>query len=284
MRAFLCALLLVVGLSAAARADTPSPSAFTAQFARALQAAMPSAKIRVVRDLQIDVERPDGSSATVSLANNYKDYTPDPKWFEAVIKAYAAALAKPLPTKQAVAKLDRARIVPVVKDRAWLVELQGRFKKQSASQQPVYDDLNNELVIVYAEDTDKVTRYLSSSEDLGVERSKLRALAVDNVMRLMPRMEMRQLAEGAFMITSHAEYGASLILADSVWTGDQIKVDGDVVVAVPAKDVILATGSRDRKNLKAMRQLASDLAKGSYGLLDTLFVYRKGRFVKFGRD
>ena len=67
-------------------------------------------------------------------------------------------------------------------------------------------------------------------------------------------------------------------------TGDQIKVNGDVVVAVPAKDVILATGSRDCKNLKAMRQLASDLAKGSYGLLDTLFVYRKGRFVKFGRD
>ena len=99
----------------------------------------------------------------------------------------------------------------------------------------------------------RMTRYLSSSEDLGVERGKLRALAVDNLMRLMPRIEMRQLAEGAFMITSHAEYGASLILVDSIWSGDQIKVNGDIVVAVPAKDVILATGSRDRKNLKAMR-------------------------------
>ena len=103
-------------------------------------------------------------------------------------------------------------------------------------------------------------------------------------MRLMPRIEMRQLAEGAFMITSHADYGASLLLVDSIWSGDQVKVNGDIVVAVPAKDVILATGSRDRKNLKAMRTLAHDLAKGSYGLIDTLFVYRKGRFVKFGRD
>lgn len=86
------------------------------------------------------------------------------------------------------------------------------------------------------------------------------------------------------MVTSHAEYGASLILVDSIWSGDQVKVNGDIVVAVPAKDVVLVTGSRDRKNLAAMRQLAGDLAKGSYGLLDTLFVYRKGRFVKFGRD
>ena len=39
---------------------------------------------------------PDGSIGNCQIcANNYKDYTPDPKWFDAVIKAYAAALAKP---------------------------------------------------------------------------------------------------------------------------------------------------------------------------------------------
>jgi uncharacterized protein YtpQ (UPF0354 family) len=215
--------------------------------------------------------------------NNYKDYTPDPKWFEAVIKAYAAALAKPSPTKRS-AKLDHKRIVPLVKDRAWLANLQRQFKKQDASQQPVFEDLNKELVVVYAEDTDERTRYLSSTEISGFEPNKLRAIAIDNVMRLMPRIEMRQLAEGAFMITSHADYGASLILVDSIWSGDQIKVNGDIVVAVPAKDVILATGSRDSKNLKAMRQLASDLAKGSGGLIDTFFVYRKGQFVRFAGD
>ena len=236
---------------------------------------MPSAKVRIVRDLQLDVERSDGTAATVSLANNYKDYTPDPKWFDAVIRAYAAALAKPLPEKLA-ANVDIARIVPVIKDRAWLMELQGRFKKHDASQQPLFDDFNGELVVVYAEDTDKRTRYLSSSEIVGVERRKLRSLAVDNLMRLMPRIEMRQLAAGAFMITSHADYGASLVLVDSIWSGDQIKVNGDFVVAVPAKDVVLATGSRDRKNLKAMRELASELAKGNGGLVDTFFVYRKG--------
>jgi uncharacterized protein YtpQ (UPF0354 family) len=279
----LCALVLVAALNTAGRAQAPSPSAFTAQFARALQAAMPFAKIRVIRDLQIDVERPDGSSASVSLVNNYKDYTPDPEWFEAVIKAYAAALTKPLSTKLST-KVDHTRIVPLVKDRAWLAGLQRQFKKQGTPQQPVFEDLNKELVVVYAEDTDDRTRYLSSLEISGFEPNKLRELAIENLMRLMPRIEMRQLAEGAFMITSHADYGASLVLVDSIWSGDQIKVNGDIVVAVPAKDVILATGSRDSKNLKSMRQLASDLAKGSGGLIDTFFVYRKGQFVRFVGD
>jgi uncharacterized protein YtpQ (UPF0354 family) len=282
MRALFGAFLLLAGLCVAAPAQTPSPKEFTAQFVRALQAAMPSAKIRIVRDLQLDVERPDGSAATVSLANNYKDFTTDPKWFDAVIKAYATALAKPLNAKLATGA-DMTRIVPVIKDRSWLAELQGRFKQKGASQ-PLFEDFAGELVVVYAEDTDKATRYLNSSEIEGFEPGRLRALAVENLMRLMPRIEMRQLAEGAYMITSHADYGASLILADSIWSGDQVKVNGDIVVAVPAKDVILATGSRDRKNLKSIRQLTHDLAKGNGGLIETLFVYRKGRFVKFGRD
>ena len=95
MRTFLYAFLVVTGLLATARADTPSPSAFTAQFARALQVAMPLAKVSIVRDLQLDVRRADGTSATVSLVNNYKDYTADPKWFDAVIKACAAGMDTP---------------------------------------------------------------------------------------------------------------------------------------------------------------------------------------------
>ncbi len=30
--------------------------------------------------------------------------------------------------------------------------------------------------------------------------------------------------------------------------------------------------------------IAPELAKGRYGLIDTLFVYRRGKFVKFGRN
>jgi uncharacterized protein YtpQ (UPF0354 family) len=276
------AILPLAGLSTVAHAQAPTPSAFTAQFARALQAELPTAKIRILGELRLEITRADGTSAMISLANNYRDYSSEPGWFAEVVKAYAAAMGKPSAAARGQ-PVDPARIVPVIKDRAWLAELAGLFKKQGRSDQPVYDDFNNELVVVYAEDTPKTTRYVGSSEKLGVDRSKLRELALENVVRLMPPVELRD-GEGFIMMTSHADYGASLLLIDQIWSGQRFTQDDDIVIAVPSKDVILITGSRNRRGLKAMRTAASNLAKGSYGITDTLFVYRKGRFVKFGRN
>ena len=46
----------------------------------------------------------------------------------------------------------------------------------------------------------------------------------------------------------------------------------------------MVTGSRARSGLRRMREAAAKLAaQGPYGLIDTLFVYRDGRFSKFGR-
>ena len=106
-------------------------------------------------------------------------------------------------------------------------------------------------------------RYLQlSRKSAGFEQGKLRALAVDNLMRLMPRIEMRPARRGR--IHDHVTRGLSVrasYWSNSIWSGSQIKVNGDVVVAVPAKDVILATGSRDRANLKAVERVGAGLCK-----------------------
>jgi uncharacterized protein YtpQ (UPF0354 family) len=61
-------------------------------------------------------------------------------------------------------------------------------------------------------------------------------------------------------------------------------VKGDIVVAVPARDVVLVTGSHNRKGLQVVRAMAADLAaKGPHRLTTALFVYRDGRFKRFGR-
>jgi uncharacterized protein YtpQ (UPF0354 family) len=270
-RLIVVVLLILAGSGTMARAELLSSGPFTGQFASALQAAMPSTSVAVARDLQL----------TVNLENAYREYSSDPKRFDHLVRSYAAAITAPAAVSSA--KLDRTRIVPVIKDRPWLVEVQDAFRKQDAALQPVFDEFSNELVVVYAEDRDNRTRYLTSAEDLGVARSGLRALAVANLLRIMPKIEMRQHDNAFSMITSHADYGASLLLVDDIWSDGQIKVDGDIVVAAPAKDVLLVTGSRNRKGLQAVRAIAAELVKGPYRLTETLFVYRKGGFVKFGR-
>jgi uncharacterized protein YtpQ (UPF0354 family) len=276
----LIAAALVTAVCVSAYAQSVTLRSFTDRFAAALQAAVPSMSVTVLGDLQLSVRRSDGVSTTIHLTNAHREYSTDPQSFYGIVRRFALALAERPPVP---GKLDPKRIVPLVKDRAWLEQLAATFKKQDASQQPVFEEFNKELVVVYAEDTEKSTRYLSSAEKLGVERDKLLPLAVENLKRLLPPVEVRELEDGLLMITSHADYGASLLLVDHMWFDGQIKVDGDIVVAVPAKDVIFATGSRNRKGLKALRAAAKRVAQGRYAVIDTLFVYRKGRFVKFGR-
>jgi uncharacterized protein YtpQ (UPF0354 family) len=139
-------------------------------------------------------------------------------------------------------------------------------------------------VIVYVRDAERRVRFLMSNEDLGVERGALRQLAVENLRRLRPKIEMHGDAGKIAMFDVGGTYEASLLLFDSMWTDGQVKVKGDIVVAVPTRDALLVTGSKNRKALTVMRELAAKFsAEGSNPISDKLFVYRNGQFKKFGR-
>jgi uncharacterized protein YtpQ (UPF0354 family) len=110
----------------------------------------------------------------------------------------------------------------------------------------------------------------------------LRALAVENLKRVLPKIELRGDDE-VMLMSAGGNYEASLLLIDDIWSSGQVKVNGDIVVAIPTRDVLLVTGSRNRAGLKRVRELAAKfVAQGPYELTDTLFRYHDGRFTKFG--
>ncbi len=267
-------------LCGASRADTLSPQAFTAEFARAVTEAMPSSTVVVKGDLELSIRDANGVDRAILLNNPYQEYARDPQRFGDIVKRFVAAMAE---SGKASGKLDRSHIVPVIKDRQWLIDLHNALRAQGTTQEHLADSLNDELVIVYAEDDATRMRYLTTEEDLGLSRQELRALAVENLIRILPKIEMRD-ADGVILMSAGGDYEPSLLLVDHIWSSGQIQVKGDIVVAVPTRDVLLVTGSRDRTGLKRVREFAAKWrAEGPYGLTDTLFVYRNGRFTKFGR-
>ena len=147
----------------------------------------------------------------------------------------------------------------------------------------MFEDLNDELVIVYVQDAEHRVRFLMSNEDLGVERSALRKLAVENLGRIRPKIEMHSLGNKLAMFDVGGTYEASLLLFDTIWTDGQVKVNGDIVVAVPTRDALLVTGSKNRKGLSVLRKVAAKFAaERSNPISDKLFVYRDGQFKEFG--
>src|SRR5262249_47752756 len=177
--------------------------------------------------------------------------------------------------------LDRTRIVPVIKDRPWLDEVNSKVRAQAGKDAPLLatEDFNNELVIVYALDDPKGMRFLQANELAGIERGELRTLALENLLRFMPKIQMA--TNGRFgMMIAGGDYEASLLLYDSIWTDGTVKVKGDIVVAIPTRGMLLVTGSQDRSGLKRMREIVAKSAEGPYRLTTALFVYRKGRFLQ----
>jgi uncharacterized protein YtpQ (UPF0354 family) len=287
------ALLFLAALSVAAASDLLPPAAFAERFAEAIRAGLPSAVV-TLKEGELLIKDPiRGKDTTLLLRNAYADYAQDPAQLDQLLKSYVAALrqarsaqggaARNAGGDPAPAKVDRTRIVPVIKDKQWIDDNVNGLKARGLDAEFVFDRLNNDLVIVYAEDDSARTRYLMSGEDLGVARKELKALAIANLRRVLPKVEM-SVEDDVAVISAGGDYDASLLLIDDIWSGGQIKVEGDIVVAIPARNVLLVTGSQSRAGLRTMRTLVAKVAaNGSHALTRTLFVYREGRFKKFGR-
>ena len=259
-----------------------SKEAFTREYLTVLRAALPAHKVEIVEPLHLKITGPDGDTSSAFLDNAYTQYEGDPESRQEIIEQHVAARveaeAEPQP-------LNPAHIIPVIKDRAWLQSVK-QSVAASGGKEPfdqVVEDLNEVLVIVYAEDTPRNIRYFSA-EDLakaGVERAKLRALAVANLRRVLPEIELH---EGPLvsMLTAGGTYEASLLLLEDLWAGGKPKVEGDYVVAVPSRDVLLITGSRNQEGLAKLRELAEEIATtGSYALTSELFIRRNGAFRRY---
>jgi len=259
-----------------------SKEAFTQEFATVLRAAVPGHKVDIVEPLHLRITHPDGTDSTAYLDNAFKEYQSDPDARQELIERRVAAWVESIDSDGV--PLDPKNIVPIIKDRERVAEAQAMSKARGLDpdESQVTEDYNDELVIVYAEDTPRNVRYFTSKDlaKAGVERSKLRALAIANLRRVLPKIEAHQ-GEVYSMYTADGNYEASLLLFDDLWDGD-IRVDGDIVVAIPTRDVLLITGSKNAEGIARLREVADELtAEGTYTISPALFVYRKGKFRRF---
>jgi uncharacterized protein YtpQ (UPF0354 family) len=278
----LIVILLCSLLAPSAAAQLMSKQAFTRHFADALRAEAPGVEVVIKAELELAVKDASGNDTSVFLDNAYAKYSADPKARKEVVRSYVRALLETRSEQQAI---DRSRIVPVVKDRGWLAETQRTLKARGMKDAPlpVFDDLNDDLVVLYAEDTPNNIRYLTPDNfaELGLKKAQLRALAVGNLKKVVPEIKIKKGAVVS-MITAGGDYEASLLLVDDLWTSGELAVDGEIVVAIPARDVLLFTGSRKPGGVARLRQLVSEISeKASYRLTDRLFVYRNGKFRRF---
>ena len=261
-----------------------TPAEFTKEYASVLQKAQPAAQIKIKAPLELKITGTSGIELTAFLDNCFKEYSTSPQNKAVIIDRYVAAFAEEPNFNRETINLSR--IVPIIKDYGWLEEVKKGIAAAGGKDWPesVYDILNDKLVIVYAEDTEKNLRFLSQKDmnKIPIKREELRTLATDNLRRLLGSTIDIRSGNGKYMITAGGTFEASLILMNELWNGDKFKVDGDIVIAIPSRDVLLVTGSKNKEALATLKSLANQVvANASYRLTNELFVYRSGKFEKF---
>lgn len=266
------------------RASEPTmkPAEFTEEVARRVRAASPQLDVQVLGELDLGINMIDDGGNRAFLNNAYQMYQGESARNRSdLIDRFVRSFA------EAAAGLERNRdaIIPIVKDRGWLEEIRQSMRQMGSEkvQDNVYEEINDDLVVVYAIDTPSNIAYLNPDEleGLGVQREELRALAVRNLRGLLPGIEVHR-GDLVSMVTADGNYEASLLLFMDLWERERKKLRGEPVAAVPARDLLLFADSANPDAIAQLKQLATKMhAEANYALTDRLFILRDGRWLPF---
>ncbi len=272
---------LATGTSEPAESARLTADQFTQLVVEAVKQADPALNVERVQTLEIDFSRAgDVKDVCMLLQNAYDSYLQDPVDISNIVAHYVFVTLDFAP-----APVETSAIVAVVKDYDWLAVVSKQadlFTKQAGISKPFeyfHEPINAELLVTYAADTPSNLLYLSREqlESLGMDPVRLRQIAVKNVEVLLRNVQRQEL-NGVYRFVGGGTFEASLILIDGFWNSTNVPVTGGLVIGVPSRDQVFATGSSDARAVGRMREFVRRAYEQSpYRLTSTLFSYDQGQ-------
>ena len=260
------------------------PTAFTRFFADRLRMEKPDAVVTIVDDLHLQFEDGPGDKVTLGLDNAFKRYLQSPEELEEVVALYLRTM---LTAPEAWdAQLTDENLRPVLRGKAFLEEMTEVLTQDQddpASAEPLSDRVNDEISVLYVFDTAESMRYaqVRDLETLSVDRGGLFGRAVANFRASLPEVQVEK-SMGYFIPMAGGDYESSLLFLSEFWTKDRFPVKGDIVVFPLSRDMLLVTGSEERKGLaRAAKSAARAGAVLDYFITDKPFVWKQGRWLPF---
>jgi uncharacterized protein YtpQ (UPF0354 family) len=252
-------------------------AAIADEFEALLLAQFPAATMTQNGPMRFRVEIPGRQEINVNLENLFRSSeSSSPEERTALVQRYFDTVSGAAQKNEE--PLSRGQIVPAIKDQLFFDEMGDKAKL-------VREHLAADLWISYV--IDLPTRMMSlmepqleQLEQLGLARADLRELAIENLRAILPGVSKH--GDGSWFLITAGDYTASVLLLDKVWAQLESEVTGDLVAAVPTRDVLLVTGSGSAEGITAVRAKALELEQtGSYAVSQTLLRRRNGIWESF---
>jgi uncharacterized protein YtpQ (UPF0354 family) len=254
---------------------------FTKLYFDALLLLFSNVEFDVINDTTIE-GRLNEKSVRIAVDNAYKEYLADPNSLDTVLNKYVAVANKSFAVS---AGININRIVPVIKPAKYLEDTRIEAKKMGVTKNAdsVFEKYNDQLIIAYAEDTGNDIKYLTPDDlkSLGIKPGSLRQLAIRNLDALLTSIKRKD-GGGFYMIIAGGNYEASIVLLNDFLTKENFPVDGDIVVAIPNRDMLLITGSNNTAGISKIKALANNIfTTGNYKLSNYLYRWNGNIFEKY---
>jgi uncharacterized protein YtpQ (UPF0354 family) len=257
-----------------------SETEFANKYLLALKRNNPSVIYSLAPDLSVNAKYK-GTDYLHFPDNAYREYLMEPDSIDEVLVRFTKTANDLYRESKGVIS---SKIVPVIKSPDFIDGVKNLVGvTDSTKSLPIFEKYNNELIVVYAEDNENNLNYFTEDNfsKLHISRDSISSLALDNLDRMLPKVE-RNGDNGRYMLIAGGTYEASLLLLNSFWTTKNFPVKGDIVIAIPNRDMLLVTGSKDKVNLDWLRAKAQQsYDSGSYQVSPSLFRWNGKKFLRF---
>ena len=213
------------------------------------------------------------------IDNAYIAYKSEPDSVIDIISRYVASTTDMFDEQK---KINVDNVVPVIKPAEYLDEINS-LNKGGKPFPMITEKYNDQLIVAYAEDSKTSIKYLTEEDfkTLSISRDSLKSIALRNFDKIIPNIQ-RQGDNGLFIINAGGDYEASLILLSSIWTKENFPVDGEFIVAIPNRDMLMVTGSRNKNGINKIKEIAADsYTTGNYQVSEHLYIWEGNKFKKF---
>lgn len=255
---------------------------FAMVYARSVPIHFPGAKPKVELGATAGSSRvfwtdSEGRQANQFLGNAYDSYLGDPSELQAVIDTHIRQAAEIWTERDPRESL--ASILPVIKSIGWREQSQAQMRAAGAGEDNFALTLPwaGDLVIAYVEDLPDSMSYMTPRglEPLGLDHEALHNLALENLTGRLGDIRLEG-GGGRYAARLDRNYDASMVLLMNRWPAHP-PLDGDTVLALPARDEVLLCGEHDAVSVATLREMALQIhGQAPYALSSQLYVWRDG--------
>lgn len=262
---------------------------FTLEFNRYLEEKVKDSEFSVMGDLHLHASGMEGYELNIYLDNAYEVYLSGVRDIDLIFNDQLESIKN---QKKTLSNSDVKSILPVIKPYAYIESSIVQLKEAGYDKDDIplfYEKLNEDLYLMYVFDSAESMRFVSPKEveKHGIKDS-IRDIASKNIESYYSKIEA-QLREidtkgngRAYLFFADENYEASILMGVDYLKRLKLEIDGDPVVFIPARNVVLIVGSNDSK---AIDMASSIAARGyrelGYAISPFGYKYLDGKWSRF---